>query len=148
MPRNYLTFRRRTHISQKLPENYLNRMQEFSYHNIKFRIKYDFDLNAIANMDKTPLYLNMPPCTTVQKIGSKKVNRTQGQENWSEATILTVPASGEKLPPLLIFKAKEAKDTEKKSQKLISVESKRVLAYWQENACNNGNIMLKWISEV
>ena len=27
MHRNYLTFRRSTHISHKLPENYLNRMQ-------------------------------------------------------------------------------------------------------------------------
>ena len=61
-------------ISQKLPENYLNRMQEFLYFNIKFKSKYNFELNAIANIDETPLYLNMPPCTTVQKIGFKKVN--------------------------------------------------------------------------
>ena len=34
-------------------------------------------------MDETPLYLNMPASTTVQTIGSRKVNiRTQGQENW------------------------------------------------------------------
>ena len=72
MHRNYLTFRRSTHISQKLPENYLNRMQEFLYYNIKFIRKYDFELNAIANM---------PPCTIGQKIESKKVNiRAQGQE--------------------------------------------------------------------
>ena len=109
MHRNYLAFRRRTHISQKLYENYLNRMQEFSYHSIKFRIKYGFDLNAIANMDKTPLYLSMPLYKIVQKIGSKKVNRTQGQEDWSEATILTVPASGEKLPPLCILKQRKPK---------------------------------------
>ena len=69
--RNYLNFRRSTHISLKLAENCLNRMQE--YYNIKFRGKYDFELNAIANMDETPLYFSMPPCTTVQKIGSKKV---------------------------------------------------------------------------
>ena len=66
-------------------------------------------------MDETPLYLNMPPCTTVQKIGFKKVNiRIQGQENWRVTAILLVLASGEKLPLLLIFKAKEGKDIEKK----------------------------------
>ena len=83
MHRNYLTFRRSTHISlKKIPENYLNRMQEFLNYNTKFRSKYDLELNAIANMDETPLYLNMPPCTKVQKIRSNKVNmRTQGQEN-------------------------------------------------------------------
>ena len=57
-------------------------MQEFLYYNIKFRSKFDFELNAIANMDEALLHLNMPPFTTVQKIVSKKVNiRTQGQEN-------------------------------------------------------------------
>ena len=82
MHRNNLTFRRSIYISQKLPENYLNRMQELLYYNIKFRSKYDYELNAIANMDETHLYLNMPPCTIVQKIVSQKVNiRTQVQEN-------------------------------------------------------------------
>ena len=82
MLRNYLTFRRSTNISHKPFENYLNRIQEFVSYNIKFGSKYDFELNAIANINKTPLYLNMPLCTTVHNIGSKKVNiRTQGQEN-------------------------------------------------------------------
>ena len=132
---------------KKLPGNYSNRMQEFVYYNIKFRSKYNFELNAITNMHKTPLYLNMSSCTTVQKIGSKKVNiRTQGQQNWRVTAIFTVLASGEKLQPLLIFIAKEGKDTKKKLQKLIIVESKRVFAYLQQNAWNNKNVMLKWIS--
>ena len=85
-------------------------MQEFVYYYIKFRSKYDFDLNAIAKIDETPLNLNMPPCTNVQKIGSKKVNiRIQGQENWRETAILTVLASAEKLSPLLILKQRKAK---------------------------------------
>ena len=47
----------------------------------------------------------MPPCTSVHKIGSKKVNiRTQGQQNWRVTAILAVLASEEKLTPLLIFK--------------------------------------------
>ena len=100
-------------------------------------------------MDETPLYLNMSPCTTAQKFGSKKVNiGAQRQENWRVTAIFTVLASAEMLPSLLIFKAKEGKDTEKKLQKLISLESKRVFAYWQENVWSNQSIMLKWISEV
>ena len=78
MKRHFLTFRRNTHISQKLPENYLDKIQEFLSYIIKLS-KYWFELDAIANMDETPLYLNMPPSTTVQKIGSKRVNiKTQG----------------------------------------------------------------------
>ena len=72
-------------------------MQEFLYYKIKFRCKYDFELNEIANIDETPSYLNMPPCQTVQKIGSKKVNiRTQGQENWRVTAIFIILASEEK----------------------------------------------------
>ena len=65
-------------------------------------------MNAIANMAETPLYLNKSPYTTVQNIGSKKVNiRTQGQENWRETAFLTVLDSREKLPPLLILKQRK-----------------------------------------
>ena len=69
---NYLAFRRRTHISHKLPEDYLNRMQEFVYYIIKFKSKYDFELNEIANMDEAPLYLSMPPYTTVRRLDLRK----------------------------------------------------------------------------
>ena len=70
MKRHFLTFRRNTHISQKLPENYFDKIKEFLSYNIKLRSKYWFELDAIANMDETPLYLNMPPSTSLQKIGS------------------------------------------------------------------------------
>ena len=88
-------------------------------------------LNAIASMDETPFYLNMLPCPTAQKIGSKKVNiRTHWQKNWRVTAILNVLASSEKLPPLLIFKAMEGKDTEKnflKINKCGEQESVRML---------------------
>ena len=58
----------------------------------------------MANMDQTLIYLNMPTSTTVQIIGSKKVNiRTQWQENWRITVKLTILVSGEKLAPLLII---------------------------------------------
>ena len=143
------TFRRNTHINQKLSVNYLDKIQEFLSYNIKLRSKYWFELDSIENMNETPLYLNMPPSTTVQKIESKKVNIiTQGQENWRVTAILTILASGEKLSPLLIFKAKEGKQTEKKLQELGIVENKIVCVYWQENAWKSESIMLRWIEEI
>ena len=148
MKRYFLTFRRNTHISQKLPENYLDKIQEFLSYNIKLRSKYWFELDAIANIDETPLYLNMLPSTTVQIIGSKRVNiKTQGQKNW-RVTALTILASGEKLPSLLIFKAKEGKQSEKKLQELEIMENKKVFVYWQENAWNSESIMLRWIEDI
>ena len=65
-------------------------------------------MHAIENMDETPIYLNMSTSTTLQAIGSKKAN-TKALKNIQKLTILT---SREKLAPLLIFKAKEEKDTE------------------------------------
>ena len=35
---------------KKLPENYLNKIQEFLSYNIKLRSKYWFELDAIANI--------------------------------------------------------------------------------------------------
>ena len=57
----------------------------------------------MANMDETPIWLNMPTSTTVQIIGSKKVNiETQGQENWRITVILPILESEENLEPLII----------------------------------------------
>ena len=68
---------------------------------MQYKIKKhnSYELYAMANMDETYIYLNMPT-STVQTIRSKKVNiKTQGQENWKIAVILTIPESDEKLAP-------------------------------------------------
>ena len=100
-------------------------------------------------MDETPLYLNMPPSTTVQKIGSKRVNiETQGQENWRVTAILTILASGEKLTPLLIFKTTEGNKQRKNCKNWRLWRTKKVFVYWQENARNSKSIMLRWIEDI
>ena len=75
------------------------------------------------------LYLNIPTSTTVQTIWLRKVNiRTQGQENWKRITIiLIILLSGEKLSTLLIFKAKERNDIERRLQQIKWVEKKEFL---------------------
>ena len=51
----------------------------------------------ILNIEETFIYLNMSTSITVQAVGSRKVSiRTQEQENWRIAVILTIPASWEK----------------------------------------------------
>ena len=108
-------FQKKYSYFSKTSRELLRQNSGFFSNNIKLWSKYWFELDAIAIMDETPMYLNMPPSTTVQKIGSKRINiKTQEQENWRVTAILTILASGEKLPPLLIFKAKEGKQTEKK----------------------------------
>ena len=44
-----------------------------------------YELYAMANIDETPIYFNMPTSTTVKTIGSKKVKiKTQAQETEEE----------------------------------------------------------------
>ena len=57
-----------SHLS-KTSENYKFKIQEFLCYNTKLRSKYNFELNSIANMYETPLYLNMSPSTPKQIIG-------------------------------------------------------------------------------
>ena len=51
--------------------NYLDKIQEYLFYNIKLS-KYNFELNSIANIDETPLYLNMFPSATVLKLDQRK----------------------------------------------------------------------------
>ena len=83
MHRHFLIFRRNTRVAEKLPENYLDKIQEFFCYNIQLRHKSNYELYAMTNINETPIYLNIPTSITVQTIGSRKVNiRAQGKENW------------------------------------------------------------------
>ena len=49
----------------------------------------DLELEQIANMDETPLFLNMAKTKTIAKIGSKTVNiKTHGLEKVRVTVIL------------------------------------------------------------
>ena len=69
-----LTFRSGTHIDQKLPQSYPELMRKFTKFNEKLRSDNDFELNHIANMDETPLLMNITNTKTIGKIGSKEVD--------------------------------------------------------------------------
>src|SRR6266498_4853342 len=55
MKRFDLSLRRRTKISQKLPEDTEEKLEEFKRFVIRLRMQYNFDLNNIFNMDETPV---------------------------------------------------------------------------------------------
>ena len=63
-----------------------------NFYYIKLRNKNNYE---IVNLNETHI-LNLSASTTLQTIGSKKVNiRTQGQESWRITVILKILASGE-----------------------------------------------------
>ena len=67
--RYHLTFRAGTHVGQELPENYLEKMFDFIKLNETYHKNNDLELAQVANMDETPLFLNMARTKTIAKIG-------------------------------------------------------------------------------
>ena len=68
----------------------------------------------MENINEKLIYQNLFTSSTVQTYGSKKVNIwAQGQKR-RITVIIIILAPWEKLALLLIFKAKEGKDTERK----------------------------------
>ena len=67
-----LSIRRRTHISQKLPEDYEDKLVEFQKSIIKQRKLHDYDLSQISNANQTPINIR-PTCSNNR--------RTQGLQD-------------------------------------------------------------------
>jgi hypothetical protein len=81
MKRFDLSLRRRTKISQKLPEDIDAKLDEFKRFIIRLRTKYNFDLNSIYNIDETPIWFDMAGNMTINNKGDKTVHiRTTGND--------------------------------------------------------------------
>ncbi|KAK3911142.1 Pogo transposable element with KRAB domain [Frankliniella fusca] len=81
MKRNGLAVRRRTTIAQRLPMEYEEKLLSFQRHVVALRKRNSYLLGHIGN-DQTPLYLDMPSRTTVEKVGTKSIQvKTTGNEH-------------------------------------------------------------------
>ena len=93
MDRSSLTLTQKTHIAQKLPKDIDEKVHNFFAFVIKERKRFDFALKNIINMDKTPMYFDMPGNTTVDKVGSKTVTvKTTGHERQHFTAVLACQA--------------------------------------------------------
>lgn len=103
MRRKNLSIRRRTHIAQKLPEDFEDKVTQFQKFIIKQRKLHDFDLSQIGNADQTPLTFDLPSATSVAIKGSKTVTiNTTGNEKNRFTVMLACTADGGKLPPFIV----------------------------------------------
>lgn len=65
------------------------------------RINFKYWDDIIGNIDDTPLFYNMAPSKTIAKKRGKSILiRIQNQEKCLIFVILTITASGKKLPPI------------------------------------------------
>ena len=88
-----LVLRRRTKISQKLPEQTNELLESFNEFVINLRMEKSFEMCDIFNMDKTPVWFDMAGNFTVNQKGEKMVHiRGTGNEKNRFTVVLTCAA--------------------------------------------------------
>ena len=103
--RNGFSLRRRTTVSQRLPEDLQPKVISFIMKTRQLRLKNQYPLSMIGNMDETPLWLDMPGETTITHTGDRSVPvRTTGHDKARFTVVLSAMADGRKLKPYVVFK--------------------------------------------
>ena len=105
MKRYKLALRRRTRISQKLPNQTQKLLESFNQFVNDLRIKKSFGLKNILNMDETPVWFDMAGALTVNPKGEKTVHvRATGNEKNRFTVVLTCAAG--KISSIFFYKSK------------------------------------------
>jgi transposase len=139
MSRNNLSNRCRTTIAQHLPDDLIEKQQEFLAFIVYRRIQHDYPLAFIGNMDETPITFDLPSNTTIDEVGTRTVSiRTTGHERTNFTVVLSCMADGTKLPPLIIFKLKKIPRGNFPSEVVVRANqtgwmNESEMKYWIEN---------------
>ena len=81
--------------------------------------------------------------------GKKQIDIiTYGKDKCRLTAVLSITASGKKLPPLLILKGKVGKRKEEKLNKLEIVKKKKIFVKCQEKAWCNTELFKFWVNNV
>lgn len=141
LTRHGYSLRRRTTVSQSLPNQLVNKVSSFILHVRKLRQHHQYALSAIGNMDETPLWLDMPGDTTINRIGEQTISvRTTGHEKGRFTVILGAKADGTKLKPFVVFKGiREVPAVQKVPGVVVCMSS---------NGWMNESLTIKWIDSV
>lgn len=105
MKRNHLSIRARTTMAQKLPPDFMAKINDFHEFVEKIVEQHSITPDHIINMDETPLSFDIPTTRTVNQKGEKSITiRTTGHEKSNFTVALACAADGSKIPPMVIFK--------------------------------------------
>lgn len=109
----------------------------------------EFNLQRIVNVDETPTYMDMTYNKTIEKKGAENIETvTTGGEKIRISAILAISGDGKKLPPVLIFKAKQQGKLAKKLGAIEIVKQKKIFVYCQTNAWCDYSIFKDWIKYI
>ena len=105
MRRKGLSIRVRTSLCQQLPPDYEEKVSNFRKFTDAKIAEHSIGLHDIINMDEVPQTFHLPLTRTVNREGESSVTlKTTGHEKTHFTCVLSCTASGEKLPPMVIFK--------------------------------------------
>ena len=125
MKRQGLSMRVRTHLAQKMPNEYEAKILQFQRYVIQTRKEKGYELGQMGNMDEVPLTFDVPSNRTVDVKGTKSINvKTTGNEKTHYTVALACLADGSKLPPMLIFKRKTIPKEKLPSGVVVHVQEK------------------------
>jgi hypothetical protein len=134
--RNELCIRRKTSVSQRLPNAYEEKILCFQKYFISLWWQQSYIVSQIGNADQTPVYFEMPLDTMVHKKGDKNVTvKTGGNEKQQCTVMLCFTTDGRKLPPYIILRRKT----------LPKVNVKGVIVQTQESGWMDQVLVLDWI---
>ncbi|GBC24355.2 pogo transposable element with KRAB domain [Rhizophagus irregularis DAOM 181602=DAOM 197198] len=134
MKRYKLALRRRTKVSQKLPEQTEELLEKFRRFVIRIRVRKSFELCNIFNMDETPVWFDMAGNFTIHTKGDKTIHiRGTGNEKNRFTVVLTCAADGTKFPAICIFKGKQMPRGEQAPS--------GVIVWFQESGWMNTDLM-------
>ena len=143
MTRNNLVLRACTSMSQTLPKDIEEKIGTFCQQIRHVRENSDFPYALIANMDETPIYLDIVPSKTVDRKGKKSIRvRTTNSEKRHITATLCCTAAGTYLPPFVVFKGKTSRPLRK-----VTIP-KGVIATTQQKAWMDEPRTLMWIAKV
>lgn len=94
MKRYRLSRRRRTKISQKLPEQTEELLSSFQQYVIRLRTEKFFAMANILNMDETPVWFDMAGNFTVDQIGEKTIHICGTGNEKNRFTVVLTCAAG------------------------------------------------------
>ena len=129
-------------LSQTLPGDLEARITAFHDRVRHVRENSDFPFELIANMDETPVYLDMIPSRTVDKGKKSILLRSTNSEKTRITAVMCCNAVGEFLPTLVIFKGK----TLRPLRGITPPQGIHVRT--QKNAWIDKDLMLYWIKNI
>ena len=99
--------RRKTTVSQHIPERVIPKLMSFILFIRSMRMKYKYAPSNIIAMDETAIWLDMTAETILEKRGAKSVPlKSTGHQKSRVTVVLAAKATGVKLKPMIVFKGK------------------------------------------